>query len=95
MTKIDKIEELVKAFCPESGISPEKMDEWCELVDKNYFRFKGKDWDGIYQVLASFEMEEIDEQIIQKSASAIADSEDAKMNTEKNACAVFFAYAKK
>lgn len=90
-----KIKELVEVFCPESNISPEKMQEWCDMVDKNFSKFKGKDCAGIYQVLASFEIEGIDEEIKRMSASAIAYSEDAEMNTEEKACALFFAYAKK
>ena len=90
-----KIKKLVEAFCPGNNISPEKMQEWCDMVDKNFPKFKGKDCAGIYQVLDSFEIEGIDEDIKQMSAFAIAYSEDAEMNTEENACALFFAYAKK
>ena len=90
-----KIKELVEAFSPESNISPEKMQEWCDMVDRNYSKFKGKNWAGIYQVLDSFEIVGVEEQIKRMSASAIADSEGAEMNTEENACTLFFAYAKK
>lgn len=90
-----KIKEQLEAFCSESNILPEKLNEWCDVISLNYSMFKKNDWNGIYEILDSFKIDGIDEQIKQKTASIIADVEGADMNIDQNVATVFMAYTKK
>ena len=64
-------------------------------MSENYSTFEGKDWNGIYEVLDSFKIDGVDAQIKKWTASAIADAEDADINTDEKVATIFFAYAKK
>lgn len=94
MTKINSIKAQIQALYPECGISPERVDEWCDVLEKNYSKFEGKDFDGIYEILDSLRIATIDEEIVKASASAIAHIENAEMNIDKKAATVFMAVSK-
>ena len=93
--KINNIKAKLEMFCLEDCILPEKMEEWCHVVSENYSMFNEKDWNGIYEALGSFKIDGVDDQIKQWTASAIAEAEDADMNTDEKVATIFFAYAKK
>ena len=57
--------------------------------------FEGKSWNSIQEVLDSFKIDGVDDQIKQWTASAIAEAEDADMNTDEKVATIFFTYAKK
>lgn len=90
----NSIRAQVIAICSESNMPIDQMDKWCELLEKNYSNFKGKDWNGIYKILDSLRISGIDERTIQMTASIIADVEGADMNIDKNVATVFMTYSK-
>ena len=93
--KINKIKAQLEMLSLKEYITSEKMEEWCNVVSENYSTFEGKDWNGIYEVLDSFKIDGVDAQIKKWTASAIADAEDADINTDEKVATIFFAYAKK
>ncbi len=85
----------LKELYPNNGISLDVIDQWCDIVFNHYHMFEGKDLYEISEILGSLAIDGIDEQVIGHSASIIAYSEDAEMNTDKGCCTVFMAYSKR
>lgn len=91
--EIEDFKEQLKLFCTNENISRDVLNQWCDIVYDNYYIFEGKDHDGIFEILNSLAIVEINELVVQHTESIIAYNEDADMNTDQGCCAVFVAYS--
>ena len=91
---IENFKTQLIAYCANNSLESVEVDKWCDIVNNNYHMFKGKDLDGISEILHTLIVNGINEQVVTYTASIIAYNEDAKMNTDKDCSTVFMAYSK-
>lgn len=92
---IENFKTQLIAYCANNSLESVEVDKWCDIVNNNYHMFKGKDLDGISEILHTLIVNGINEQVVTYTASIIAYNEDAKMNTDKDCSTVFMAYSKR